>query len=166
MQELIATFHIDWKLMIAQIVNFGLVFAALYYIAAKPLSKLMKERGDEIEGGLENAVAAKLAVENANLKKDEIIREAKASANETMKKGELSGKEIVQNAKKDAEAEKEKIMMQAKADAEKEKKKVEDAVRKEAAAIVAEGVQRIIGGYVAEGHGEKIIKAMLEKKTQ
>jgi F0F1-type ATP synthase membrane subunit b/b' len=44
MEELITTFHIDWKLMIAQIVNFGLVFALLYWLAAKPLSKLMKDR--------------------------------------------------------------------------------------------------------------------------
>ena len=29
MQELITTFHIDWKLMIAQIVNFGLVLGLL-----------------------------------------------------------------------------------------------------------------------------------------
>ena len=69
MQELITTFHIDWKLMIAQIVNFGLVFTLLYWLAAKPLSKLMKDRTKEITDGLDNAKLAKTEVANANIKK-------------------------------------------------------------------------------------------------
>ncbi|MEJ0002153.1 MAG: hypothetical protein WDN09_03200 [bacterium] len=55
MDEFISTFHIDWKLMLAQAVNFGLVFVALYLIAAKPLRKLIQDRGQEITTGLENA---------------------------------------------------------------------------------------------------------------
>ena len=55
MDEFIATFHIDWKLMLAQAVNFGLVFLVFYLLAAKPLSKLMKDRTGEISKGLDDA---------------------------------------------------------------------------------------------------------------
>ena len=48
MDSLITTFHIDWKIVIAQVINFGIVFAVLYFFALKPLSKLMKEREDII----------------------------------------------------------------------------------------------------------------------
>src|SRR3989338_4149708 len=55
MESIISTFHIDWKIIIAQAVNFGVVFVVLYIYALKPLGKLMKERGEKIEAGLNDA---------------------------------------------------------------------------------------------------------------
>ena len=119
MNELISTFHIDWKLMIAQIINFGLVFLALYFIAAKPLSKLIKDRTEEITTGFENAKKAEGDIANANIKKEEIIREARDDAKKVLASSQADGKEIVKEAKTKAELEKEEIIKQAKLDAEK-----------------------------------------------
>ena len=66
MQEFINTFHIDWKLMIAQLFNFGLVFLAFYLLAAKPLRKLMQERGEKIETGLNDAKTSRKLLEKAS----------------------------------------------------------------------------------------------------
>ncbi len=57
MDSLITTFHIDWKIVIAQAVNFGIVFAVLFFFAIKPLRKLMSERSDKISKGLDDAKA-------------------------------------------------------------------------------------------------------------
>ena len=166
MQELITTFHIDWKLMIAQIVNFGLVFALLYWLAAKPLSKLMKDRTKEITDWLDNAKLAKTEVANANIKKEEIIREGKESAKQIISTSQADGKEIVKEAKDKATLEKEEIIKQARLDAEKEKKNAEGEVRKEAAELVSSSVRKVIEGYVEKGKGEDIIKAMLNSPVK
>jgi F-type H+-transporting ATPase subunit b len=163
MEELITTFHIDWKLMLAQIVNFGLVFAALYLIAAKPLSKLIKDRDEEITTGLENAKKAETEVANANVKREEIIKEAKDDAKKVLASSQADGKEIVKEAKDKAVLEKEEIIRQAKLDAEKAKKGADEAVRAEAASLVSDGIKKIIESHVATGKGEDIIKAMLHK---
>ena len=55
MDSLISTFHIDWHLIVAQLVNFAVVILVLWRFALKPLGKLMDERGQTIAGGLENA---------------------------------------------------------------------------------------------------------------
>ncbi|MFA6524058.1 MAG: F0F1 ATP synthase subunit B [Candidatus Paceibacterota bacterium] len=164
MDELITTFHIDWKLMIAQIVNFGLVFLALYFIAAKPLKKLIDDRNFEINTGLDNAKDARKALDNANLEKQEIIREAKDSAKVIITQSQSDGKEIVKEAKDKATLEKEEIIKQAKIDAEKEKKTASDAVQKEASVLIADGVKKIMESYVGSGKGEDIIKGMLNHK--
>jgi F-type H+-transporting ATPase subunit b len=163
MEEIISTFHIDWKLMIAQLVNFGLVFAALYFIAAKPLSKLIKNRGEEITTGLENAKKAEVEVANANVKREEIIKLAKEDAKKLLANSQADGKEIIKEAKGKADIEKEEIIKQAKLDAEKAKKGAEEAVRAEAAGLVTEGVKKVIASHVAAGKGEDIIKAMLHQ---
>ena len=162
MQELITTFHIDWKLMIAQVVNFGLVFLALYFIAAKPLRKLIEDRTLEINTGLDNAKEANFALENANIKKEEIICEAKDNAKNIIIQSQADGKEMIRNAKDQATLEKEEIIKQAKIDAEKEKKIASDAIQKEASVLVAESVKKIVDSYVKKGKGEDIIKAMLK----
>jgi len=162
MQELITTFHIDWKLMIAQVVNFGLVFLALYFIAAKPLRKLIEDRTLEINIGLDNAKEANFALENANIKKEEIICEAKDNAKNIIIQSQADGKEMIRNAKDQATLEKEEIIKQAKIDAEKEKKIASDAIQKEVSVLVAESVRKIVDSYVKKGKGEDIIKAMLK----
>ena len=163
MEELITTFHIDWKLMIAQIVNFGLVLGLLYWLAAKPLSKLMKDRTKEITDGLDNAKKAELEVQNANIKKEEIVREAKVSAKKIISISQADGKEMIKEAKDKATLEKEEIIKQARFDAEKEKKNSDEQVRKEAATLVTEGVRKVVEGYVAQGRGDDLIKAMISK---
>ncbi len=55
MESIINTFHIDFKIIIAQIFNFGIVFVVLYIYALKPLSKLMKERSEKIAKGIDDA---------------------------------------------------------------------------------------------------------------
>lgn len=164
MDELITTFHIDWKLMIAQIVNFGLVFAALYLIAAKPLAKLIKDRNKEITDGLENAEKASLELKNANLQKEEIIKDAKKDATKILVASEKDGKDIIKDAKDKANLEKEEIIKQARIDAEKEKKHAKDEVNKEAAELVSDGIKKLIENYVAKGHGDDIIKGMIINK--
>ena len=55
MDSIIATFHIDWKIIIAQVLNFGVVFGVLYLFALKPLMKVMRERTEKIEKGIKDA---------------------------------------------------------------------------------------------------------------
>lgn len=161
MQELITTFHIDWKLMVAQVVNFGLVFWAIYMLAAKPLSRLVKNRTEEITTGLENAKKAETDLAEAHVKKGEIVREAKNEAKKILDVSHADGKEIIKEAKEKASVEKEDIIKQARIDAEKEKKHAEEEVRREAAELVKDGMKKVMESYVSKGKGEDIIKAML-----
>ena len=58
MESIISTFHIDWKIIIAQAINFAVVFVVLYIFALKPLNKLMKERSEKISKGLTDSKKA------------------------------------------------------------------------------------------------------------
>jgi len=65
MDSIISTFHIDWKIIIAQAINFGIVFTILYVYALKPLSKLMAERGEKIQTGIKDAKASSELLQKA-----------------------------------------------------------------------------------------------------
>lgn len=144
MEEFVQTFHIDWKLMIAQIINFGLVFLVFYFLAAKPLRKLMKERTEEIEGGLTNAktneellkatkTEYESALQKARLEADAIFNESKK---EVVKKRE----EMIENAKKEVA-----VMIDAgKKSLEQEKTKMVNDAKNELASLAILAAEKVM----------------------
>lgn len=84
MEELFATFGIDWKLIIAQAVNFGIVLAALTYFLYKPVLKTLDERAKKIAQGVEDAEKARSMREGADAEAAGIVAKADAEASELL----------------------------------------------------------------------------------
>ena len=103
MQSIIETFHIDWKIIIAQAVNFGVVFVVLYVYALKPLSKLMAERSQKIEKGVSDAKV-----------NEQMLRDTKEKYEEILTKARLEADKIFQQGKKETEVEKTRMVEEAK----------------------------------------------------
>lgn len=80
MDQIIATFGIDWKILIVQIVNFSVLFAALSYLLYKPLLRLIEQRRTQIIESIANAERAENALKDADAKKIEIVTKASLEA--------------------------------------------------------------------------------------
>ncbi|MCE9548974.1 F0F1 ATP synthase subunit B [Candidatus Nomurabacteria bacterium] len=146
MDSIISTFHIDWKIIIAQGVNFGIVFVVLYIYALKPLSKLMKERGDKIQKGIDDAKVNAQVLEKTNKEYEEVLNKARKEAND-----------IFQNGKKDAEKKKAEMLEQARLEVanlieggkktlEAEKIKMVADAKGEIVSLVVKTAEKILGG--------------------
>jgi len=103
MDSIISTFHIDWKIIIAQAINFGIVFVILYIFALKPLSKLMSERSEKIAKGIDDAKMNATLLENSKKEYDAALAKAKSEADK-----------IFQSGKKEAETKKREMLDEAK----------------------------------------------------
>lgn len=162
MDSLITTFHIDWKIIIAQLVNFAVVFFVLYYFALKPLKKLMDERGKTIEGGLENAK-----------KQEELLAQSQAAYEAAIAKANSEAVAKMKEAKKDAEAyhakeiEKTQAAVAAtiasgKAQLESEKAKMMDEAKKELVALIANATEKVLGSAVTEKVETKLVEESIK----
>ena len=138
MDSIISTFHIDWKIIIAQMINFGVVFVVLYIFALKPLNKLMAERKEKIEKGIDDAKTNAAMLKATRVEYDEVIIKARTEANT-----------IFQEGKKEAEARKTLMMEEAKRD-------VEAMINRGKKMLEAEKVK-----MVEEAKGEIVSLAML-----
>ncbi|MDO8493253.1 MAG: hypothetical protein Q7S19_01775 [bacterium] len=119
MEELFAHLGINWKLLIAQGVNFFALVLLLNYFLYKPLVKLMNDRRARIEEGLKNADDAK-----KRLAEIDDLRQAEVM------KGEKAALVIIEDANKSGQAHKDKIKKEAEAEAEAMKKKTEELGRR------------------------------------
>ncbi len=163
MGDLIETFHIDFRLLVAQAINFAIVFAVLYFFALKPLMKIMQERTGKIEKSLDDARAIdeKLAqtreeynVVMANAKKEaaEILEKAKQAAEEKKKETVAKAKEEIGS-----------IINQEKAKMQHEKAQTLKEIKKEAADLVVASLHKILGEGVDAKKDKELIKKLLVK---
>jgi F-type H+-transporting ATPase subunit b len=145
MESLISTFHIDWHLIVAQAVNFAVVFFVLYYFALRPLKKMMDERGKTIESGLSNAK-----------KQAELIKAQEAEYEATLAKARGEAAAIMKEVKKDAESRRADLLEKAQADSqavllagkkqlEAEKMKMVDDAKREIVTLVMNATEKVLG---------------------
>jgi len=152
MESLVSTFHLDIKLLLAQMVNFAIVVGVLYWFAFKPLLKTMGERSSKIEQGLKEA--------------EEIgsrLNETKAEQAEILKQAKIDASALLEDARTLAEDKKNQMVGKAKEEIGKlimeEKAKIQEAKDKTLAEIKSEVTDLVI--MVAE----KVLKEKVNTKT-
>jgi F-type H+-transporting ATPase subunit b len=80
MDALLEAFGIDWKLLIAQAVNFGILFVALWLLLYKPVMKTLDERKALIAKGVDDAKRAEEKLQGADTEAAGIVSKADAEA--------------------------------------------------------------------------------------
>lgn len=107
MENIIATFGIDTRLIIIQIINFSIVMGLLWYFLYTPVLNLLQSREQKIATGIKDAEEANQAKEKALEEKKTIIalanKEAEAMAGRAKEHASQKGDEIVADAQKKAE---------------------------------------------------------------
>ncbi|HEU0085931.1 MAG TPA: F0F1 ATP synthase subunit B [Candidatus Paceibacterota bacterium] len=157
MDSIISTFHIDWKTIIAQMINFGVVFVVLYVFALKPLAKIMRDRTEKIEKGIEDAKENEKLIEQTHKEYEAALSKAKAEANvlyQDMKKDAAEKKASMM-----AEAEKEVATMieNGRKTLESEKNKMVADAKKEVAALAVQITEKLIGEKVDSAYEAKAV---------
>ncbi|MCK9345203.1 MAG: F0F1 ATP synthase subunit B [Candidatus Pacebacteria bacterium] len=102
MEQIVSVFGINWKLLLIQGVNFGLLLAILYKFLYKPVLHMVDTRRLKIERAIHDADEAERQLGEAEAEKARILREA-------TEKGDA----VIDAAKKHAENEEHLIMKDA-----------------------------------------------------
>lgn len=102
MDQIITVFGINWKLLLIQAVNFGLLLAILYRYLYTPVLAMVDARRLKIENAIRDAERAEMELGQAEAEKARILRDA------TQK-----GDEVIDASKKRAETEEHNIMKDA-----------------------------------------------------
>jgi F-type H+-transporting ATPase subunit b len=157
MESLITTFHIDWKIIVAQAINFGIVFLVLYFFALKPLGKMMRERTDTITGGLNDAQTNKELLLKTKKEYDTIVANARTEANvifqDGKKEAEIKKAEMLENAKKEVA----NMILSGKKVLESEKAKIVEEAKQEIVSLVVKATEKLLESESTEKFDENAI---------
>lgn len=145
MSELFAAFGVNWKLLIVQAVNFGLLLSLLTYFLYKPLLRIIDERREKVAEGVRVAERAAQTLAEAKSESDALVggasREAEALVAAARSRADEKGSDIVKAAEERAE----RVLRDAEVHAEEAKRQAMQESSKEiarAAMLAAEKILR------------------------
>jgi len=164
MDSLIEVFHLDVKLLIAQIINFAIVFGVLYFFALKPLLAVMRERTAKIEKSLEDAKQIDEKLKNTEEDYERRIREAKKEAANIMEQARIDAEEkrekMVKKAKEDIGA----IINEEKARMQTEKAVVLKEIKADMAGLIVAAVEKVLEKKMDGKTDNELINRVIGKK--
>lgn len=166
MSDLIHQFGINWKLLIAQAINFFILLFLLKKFAYGPILKILRKRREEIEGGLKASKEAKEQLERAEELKEKTLQKARGEALAIVSQAEKTAKvhqeEIVQGGHRKAE----NLVVEAKKIIEEEKAKMGERVYENTQELIKLGLEKVLGRMPTKERDEILIQeALRELKT-
>ena len=162
MDALISTFHIQWQLLLAQMVNFAIVLFVLWKFAYKPILKTLNDRTTKIEKGVKDADEARKKLEEVSIEEKEILKHARIESQEIIKKAEDTAKKEAENISIEAKKQTEKMIADAQKAIEQEKGKMMAEVKSEIAGLVVSATEKIIGEKMDEKKDKELIEEVIK----
>jgi F-type H+-transporting ATPase subunit b len=144
MSDLISVFHVDWKLLLAQIVNFAVVFWLVSYIVWRPLKKMMQKRAETIQSGIDASIQSETLLLQAKNQAKNIEFLAEKSASEVRSKSEQEYQEKIERAKQDAVINANLIIESAKDKSDQEHKNMLKVFRGESIDIIINTTRKLL----------------------
>lgn len=141
--QILEALGVDWRILIAQLVNFFLLLFILKKILYKPMISFLEEREDKIKKGLENAEKYEKNLVALDIDRERIFREARKDAqsfiNKAVKEGEEIKNEIIANANKESQ----KILTKTKIQIEDQKKQMIDEVKNDLVDLISLSLESV-----------------------
>ena len=151
--------------LIAQIVNFAILFGLLYLVAYKPIMRMFDERSKRIKEGLEQSERMK---EQATRAEEEVKKQLEAASKqgqEIIAQAAKMGEGVRQSAKEQAEKEAESLLGRARLEIRRERDEAIDELRKEFADLTIMAAGKVIERSLDKEAHRQLIDKVLEEST-
>ena len=154
---------INTGFLIAQILNFLLIFALLTSFIWRPLTNMLDSRAVKIQKGLEDAAKAASERRNAEAEADKILSAARADAARVIEEARARGEEVAKTVQAEARSEADAIRTDARTRATEERDRQLADVRTQVAAISVALAQRLIGESLDQKRQQTLINDFFAK---
>ncbi|MDD5083801.1 MAG: F0F1 ATP synthase subunit B [Candidatus Moranbacteria bacterium] len=160
--EILAKLGIDWKLFIAQIVNFAILFWILRRFAYRPMLAFLAERTERIDKGLSDADAAHKKLGEMEQKEREMLEQAKKEAQKILEKAERLGKQNYEKMLEQAKEDVDRLMKQSELKMESEKAKLLSDAKAQLAELVVLTTEKVLQEKIDAHKDSELIQKHLK----
>jgi F-type H+-transporting ATPase subunit b len=156
---------IDLSALIAQLVNFLILFALLYMFAYKPILRMFDERARRIKESVEQADQVKEQAAQAEEENRKKLEAAAREGQEAIARAMRAGEESRQRAQEEAREEAAALLEKARADIQREREEVIGEVRQEFAGLAVSAAEKVIEKSLDEEAHRELIEKVLEDSS-
>jgi len=153
----------DWRIAIANFINFVIIYFLLNKFVFKGLSKTLDERREKIESGLQQAQDAQALHEKASQEHEEALRIARLEANEIVASAREKETAVINGASSKAAKEAEHIISDAKQKAAAEHDSMLSNFKSEASGLVVAAAEKLLQDEIASPEKKAVAQKYLDQ---
>lgn len=143
-------FGVEWKLLIAQIINFVLVVFLLHRFAFKPVLKTLADRQKKIADGLQYTEEMEQKLKEAEKTYADKMKDAEHAAKELIDAARAQAKNYTEHQAQEAIAKAENMIKKAEEAIALEQKQMLFDVRKEVAQLVIKTSEKVLSKTLSD----------------
>lgn len=149
---------VDWKLLLAQGVNFLILLWVLRRYAYKPMIDFLESRSHRIDEGLKNAKRAAEKLSEMEEQERAIFSKAHEEARTIVTGAQDAAKQVADRIAVESRAEAERIIRDARAKIEREREAIRSEMAHELAGLVLLATEKVLGEKMRDRKDEDIVK--------
>jgi len=162
----LAGLGISLPTLLAQIVNFIILFGLLYLVAYKPIMRMLDERSRKIKESMEQTEFIKEQAAHAEEEAKKRIETASKEGQEVIARAARMGEELRQESEQKARQDAETLIARARMEIQRERDEAIDELRKEFADLTILAAEKVIERSLdKEAHRQVIDKVLEDSKT-
>ena len=156
---------INLPTLVAQIINFAILFGLLYLVAYKPLMRMFDARSKKIKESMEQTELIKEQAESAEEEVKKQLGTAAKEGQEIISRAVRTGEETRQEAQQQARQGAEALIDRARAEIQRERDEAIDELRKEFADLTILAAGKVIDRSLDKKAHRQLIEKILKEGT-
>ncbi len=160
--EIFSKLGVDWRLLIAQIVNFLVLLWVLRRFAYVPMLRFLDTRGKRIEKGLEDAKMATDKLLEIEIREREILEAAQKEASVILMEARDNAKRLGEKITLESQSEASRILEEARKKIAVEQELLRTDMKRELIGLVTLATEKVLGEKLKDAQDERIIHSIVK----
>ncbi len=160
--EVLSKLGVDWKLLVAQVVNFLVLLLVLRKFAYRPMLEFLENRAKKIESGIRDAKLAAEKLAEIEKKERETLEEARRESASIVARARESAEKVADKVMAESREESERILVEARRKVESERENMREDMRRELAGLVLLATEKVLGKKLDGTDDSELIRKSIE----
>ena len=154
----------DFGLIFWMFISFAVLFFILWKYAWPAITKMIDQRAELIDKGVEYAQQAKQDLDNAQAKAEEVIQQARSRQADILREADRIKTQIIEEARGEARQAAAKELDQAKLQIEQARKEAEQNIRDEVSAFALNIAQKVVRNHMSDSKAQsQLVDSLLDE---
>jgi F-type H+-transporting ATPase subunit b len=144
-EQIASTFGVDWPHLLSQMISFSIVCALLYWLAYKPVLKMLATRRELIAQGLANSEKIEAELAKTEAQRQQVIARANVESTRLIEEARAAAAQLREQEKEKATSVAEQIIGKAREAAAQDHARILAELKRDVGRLVARTTANITG---------------------
>ena len=154
---------IEWNVLLAQLINFGILFGVLFTLFYKPVRRKLDERSARIKASMEQAEGIKEQMAQTQEQVREQLEGALREGQSILARATQMGEQLKEEAKQEAKQEAAAIVVMARAEIERERDAAIAQLRNQFVDLAIAAAEKVVSKTLDREKHRQMIEEVLEQ---